>query len=272
MNILKINLLVLALFFVQGTFAQPKDITNLIKNEYPSTGVTEYVHTVKKGENLSKIAKKYKMDLEDLVSLGNIGDDIKVGDNVVIWRSYAPNKKKVNICQDFELERVIVNKDTVLHYYTVKEGDNLYNIAKCSGTQVVNLMKLNEEVNPKKGFAIYPDQKLIIQREVRNVPKPKAPVSNVKYKIEKVRHVVGDGETLYSIAQKYNTTPSKMQRYNKKLDNIKVGQTIVVPARVAIPEPIKKAAEAVKKPAAAAKPATPAKPATKPATAKPSGK
>ncbi|MCH2042882.1 MAG: LysM peptidoglycan-binding domain-containing protein [Saprospiraceae bacterium] len=234
MNVLKINLLILALFFVQNTFAQPKDITNLIKNEYTDSGITEYVHTVRKGENLSKIAKKYKMSLEELVALGNIGDDLKIGGNVVIWRSYAPKKKSVNICEGFELERVILNQDTILHYYTVKDGDNLYGIAKCSGTQVTSLMQLNETISSKKGYAIYPNQRLVIQREVRNIPV--APATNIQYKIEKKRHVVADGETIYSIAQKYNTTPSKMQRYNKKLDTIKVGQTIVVPARIPIPE------------------------------------
>lgn len=99
--------------------------------------------------------------------------------------------------------------------YTVKAGDTLYSIAKRYNVTVNALASANKISSP---YIIRVGQILIIPG------KAAPPVASVKYTVKA-------GDTLYSIARKYNSTVAKIAAANKIPSPylIKVGQVLTIP-------------------------------------------
>lgn len=101
--------------------------------------------------------------------------------------------------------------------YTVKRGDTLYAIAKKFKTTVAKLAQTN---NIKNVNVIRIGQVLKISGSTTSAPKP-APTRI---------YTVKRGDTLYSIARRYNTTVSKIAQANniKNVNLIRVGQVLKI--------------------------------------------
>lgn len=99
--------------------------------------------------------------------------------------------------------------------YTVKAGDTLYSIARKYNISVSSLAAANNITN----------YNLIKVGQVLIIPKAPAPPTAV------VKYTVKSGDTLYSIARKYNTTVAKIAAANKIPSPyiIYVGQVLVIP-------------------------------------------
>jgi membrane-bound lytic murein transglycosylase D len=105
------------------------------KKEYKTQ---EYV--VLKGDNLSNIAKKYKVSAEDLKLWNNLTDDnIQLGGTIIVSRieivvAEKPNKKAKSAKKVKKVDE---------HYY-VQKGDSLYKIAKkYPGVTISDIKKWN---------------------------------------------------------------------------------------------------------------------------------
>lgn len=99
--------------------------------------------------------------------------------------------------------------------YVVKRGDSLYSIAKKFGIDVNNLKSANNLQNNLISIG----QKLIIPGFVESTG------TNINYVVQK-------GDSLYSIASKYNTTVDSIKRLNNLSSNVlNVGQTLKIPAK-----------------------------------------
>ena len=97
------------------------------------------------------------------------------------------------------------NNNEYYAYYTIKKGDNLYQIAKRFNVNPALLAALNGLNN---NDYIYPDQIIMIPRD------------NYAYYITK------DGDTLNLVAEAFNTDPSNLINYNNAI-YLKEGQLIV---------------------------------------------
>ncbi len=107
--------------------------------------------------------------------------------------------------------------------YTVKAGDTLYSIAIKYNTTVTALTSLNKLSNPN---ALQVGQVLKVKAETSSQP----PATGTTYTVKA-------GDTLYSIAKKYNTTVSALTSLNK-LSNpnvLKIGQVLKLKADTAAP-------------------------------------
>ena len=97
--------------------------------------------------------------------------------------------------------------------HKVKEGDNLYSLAKNYNTSVDEIMKLNA----KKSEALRLGEIL----KIKSYPKPIDPQERVYFSdntgTATVHHFVSKGETLSAIAEKYETTIAKILSYNTHL-------------------------------------------------------
>lgn len=93
---------------------------NIGENIIPSD---ENTYTVKAGDTLWNIAKKYNTTVEELMKLNNITSDL-----IMIGKI---------------LKIPMASMSTSTHIYTVKAGDTLWNIAKRYNTTVEKLMELN---------------------------------------------------------------------------------------------------------------------------------
>lgn len=105
-------------------------------------------------------------------------------------------------------------------YHTVKEGDNLGNIAKKYNVTVKEIVNWNKLENPN---ALSIGQKLkIYGSSSGSSTKSSAPTK--KY------HVVEEGNTLSGIAVKYNVTKKQLVEWNKleNPDALSIGQKLIV--------------------------------------------
>lgn len=103
-------------------------------------------------------------------------------------------------------------ENTNVTTYTVKKGDSLYTIAKKYNTTVNALTTLNKLTSNNLSIG----QILKIPTSTQNVTEP--------------IYTVKSGDTLYSIARKYNTTVSEIiNRNNLKTSNLSIGQELIIP-------------------------------------------
>lgn len=107
-------------------------------------------------------------------------------------------------------QKLVINDSSLTNdIYIVKKGDTLYAIAKNYGVSIANLMELNNlsTTNLKIG------QKLKLNPEDANL----------------LVYSVKSGDTLYSIAKKYNTTVDLIKRINNlSTNNLSVGQKLKI--------------------------------------------
>ena len=110
--------------------------------------------------------------------------------------------------------------------YTVKAGDNLYNIAKKYNTTVDkikrdnNLQSNNLTIGKILLIEDTGDQSTI---EACFGEEYEAPSSNITYTVQK-------GDSLYSIANKYNTTINEIKSLNNLTsNNLSIGQQLRIP-------------------------------------------
>ncbi len=169
-------------------------------------------HKVRKGENLSSIARKYGTSVSALVSANHLRNrnQLRVGQVLLIpTGSYysAPEKK---------------SSQTNVVTHVVQRGETLSEIAEKYNTSVSKIRSMNNIHNSH----IQVGQKLKVPT---NLASQIEPSDNPKGST-KVIHVVKKGDTLTSIANKYNVSLTKLKSWND-LDGRKPiypGQRIVI--------------------------------------------
>ena len=152
------------------------------------------IYTVKSGDTLYGIAKSYNITPNELINYNNLNSSVlSIGQNLKI-----PFK---DIKEEQENIEYII--------YTVKPGDSLYSIARTYGISVNNIMSLNN-LNSSL-LSIGQTLKIPISEE------------------EVISYIVKSGDTLYSIARKYNTTVDNIkQKNNLKSNTLSIGQTLTI--------------------------------------------
>lgn len=185
----------------------------LIISENNGTNPNECViYTVKKGDSLYEIAKKYNTSVDAIKRYNNL------------------TTNNLSIGQKIRIPCNIEDKDdTVMPKYisyTVKAGDNLYNIAKKYNTTVDkikrdnNLQSNNLTIGKILLIEDTSDQSII---EECFGEEYEAPSSNITYTVQK-------GDSLYSIANKYNTTVNEIKSLNNLTsNNLSIGQQLKIP-------------------------------------------
>ena len=104
----------------------------------------------------------------------------------------------------------IVNEDG---YYTVVSGDSLYAIARKYNTTVDGIKRLNGLTSNNLSIG-----------QILKIP------SSNNNDINSITYVVISGDSLYSIARKYNTTVDEIKRLNGLTsNNLSIGQILKIP-------------------------------------------
>lgn len=186
--------------FLDSILDDPTQLKNDYKNltkavvdailEYIGYSVEqENVYTVKSGDSLWSIAKKFNTTVDDLKKANNLtSNSLSIGQKLVI-----PGQKE----------------STSNNVYTVQKGDSLYSIAKKFGTTVAEIQKLNNLTTTA----------LDVNDELK-IPTSTSSSTSRKYTVQK-------GESLYSIAKKFNTTVDEIKRKNNLTSNLlSIGQVL----------------------------------------------
>lgn len=118
------------------------DKTKLPKIENPKTNSNDtktVIYTVKRGDSLWKIARKYNTTINEIVKINNIKNPnlIYVGENLKIITNTVYEEKG----------------ETNHKIYTIKRGDTLYKIARKYNTTIQNIVELNNIKNPNLIYA-----------------------------------------------------------------------------------------------------------------------
>jgi peptidoglycan endopeptidase LytE len=202
-------------------------------------------HTVKKGESLSIISKKYQVPVKKILEWNNRSSSkILPGERLIVKKvvqkkSVTEKTKKSNITVS-QLGKI----------YTVQRGETLSAISRKTGLSVTELMELNSLRSTQLAIG----QRLLIEKseekeEPAHIEVAKESHSEQESEIEKspsstpasalattqtiwrtTTHTVKRGESLSSIAKKYKVSLSSLLQLNriKKSKTIQPGQVLVV--------------------------------------------
>lgn len=168
-------------------------------------------YTIQSGDTLSEIAQRYNTTVNELVRLNNIQNPNMIYANETLL---IPTKNNsISTGSD--------DKNNTI--YIVQRGDTLYSIAKRFNTTVQNIVNNNGISNPN---LIYPGQRLIIAKSTTNI--------QTKY----INYTIKRGDTLWGIANKYNTTVNELAYINgiRNVNRIYVNQVIRIPINISIGE------------------------------------
>jgi LysM repeat protein len=119
--------------------------------------------------------------------------------------------------------------------YTVENGDTLFSIATKFKANVCTLMAVNNITNPS---VLSVGQKLIIPGPDTQLPTA-TPLPTGLTRGARLTYVVQCGDTLETIAAKFNSTGDDIAKINNIKDplSIQIGQSLVVRVNIATPTP-----------------------------------
>ena len=186
------------------------------RGEYYDEEVVKW-HTVKKGETLSKIARKYGISVAEIRKYNRVGKSVKAGKKLKIVSTRRVYKPKT------ETPEVLpAVADTAVTDSAVRP-DSIVSAPVDS---------LNAAGNVEAAFSA-PKEEKKVEETPRVAPKaePKAAKAKKKQEAPKPRtHKVRKGENLSKIAARYGTTVDKIKKANNlKNNNIQAGQRLSIP-------------------------------------------
>jgi membrane-bound lytic murein transglycosylase D len=170
---------------------------------------SKQTYTVQSGDNLTQIADKFDVTVDDIKDWNDLDNDVIYEGQVLKLYSDTKETKK---------DTKISKKQTT---YTVQAGDNLTQIADKFNVTVDDL----KDWNGLKSDVIHEGQvlKLYTPKDTKKESTQKKETSKTQY------HTVMKGETLAKIADKYDVTIADLKKWNKlKSDDITIGQKLIV--------------------------------------------
>lgn len=155
----------------------------------------EYI--VQKGDTLYGISRSHNTSVQKIRELNNLkSDTLKIGQTLILSKEEETNPN----------EKVT---------YTVQKGDSLYQIAQKYNCTVDNIARYNN----LSSYNLSIGQKLVIPCSLK---KEDGLPSYITYQVKK-------GDSLYSIAQKYNLSVDKLKRDNNLTsDTLSIGMKLKI--------------------------------------------
>ena len=162
---------------------------------------TNNYYTVQSGDTLYSIARRFNTTVDEIKRLNNLtSNTLSIGQQLLINQNNSDNNTN--------------NQNTI--YYQVIAGDTLYSIARRFNTTVDEIKRLNNLTSNTLSIG---QQLLINQNNTIDNNK------NIIY------YPVKSGDTLYSIANRFNTTIDNIKNANNLTSNtLSVGQILKIPS------------------------------------------
>ena len=150
------------------------------------------VYSVKNGDTLYSIARKFNLTVDELKKLNNLNTNI------------------LSIGQKLNVKKQLPVTETL---YTVVSGDTLYSIARKFNVSVDNLKVINKLNNNNLAIG-----------QVLKIPE-----YTIIQTPSKITYTVKNGDTLYSIAKTYNTSVDVIKSLNNLTNNnLAIGQVLIL--------------------------------------------
>lgn len=154
------------------------------------------LYTVQPGDTLYRIATRYNLDVNDIIDYNNLETTV------------------LTTGQTLRIPKEGTIEDSDKNIYIVKAGDTLYSIAQTNGVTVDQLKTLNN-----------------LTSNVLSIGQQLQIAQNGIDESEYIVYQVVPGDTLYSIASRYNTKVDSIKAYNNLTnDTLTIGQVLQIPA------------------------------------------
>lgn len=190
-------------------------------------------HKVRRGDNLGEISDKYGVSVAELKKWNKLrNNNLMAGAKLKIIKServVTTVRKEVKAEKNAADSAVASNEanENPGDFYEVQKGDNLFSIAKKFNVSLEDLKKWNnlDDLNIEQG------SKLAL---VNSNAEP-AKEATYKTEVKITEHIVDRGESLGSIARKYDVSISDIKDWNKIEDNnVQLGVKLIVGKRYVV--------------------------------------
>jgi len=213
-------------------------IGQIVKIYQDNLSAADYaMHIVKKGDTLWSIARQYNLSLDLILATNNIANSelISIGQEMKI-----PSHKNA-VAETNIVNQAVVNENDSNNsnssisnninppekaepiVYTVKAGDNLWNISRKYGVSVEVIIDVNN----------LRDKDLLSLGQKLEIPAIGGGVSNSKQKQEPtiITYTVVKGDTLWSISRRYDVKMNTIISTNnlKEISRLSIGQKLKLP-------------------------------------------
>lgn len=198
--------------------ASAKLFEERLKNLPQSERVTWIRHKIRAGETLGHIALRYDAPVSMLKKVNQIrGHNIRAGKHLFVPLS-SGELLAVSVQGKIKVEHI------------VKQGETLSEIAQVYGVSTKRMLDWNKI---KLSGVLGLGQKLTIWRPAESIPvQGFARYSSTNSKIKSIRYQVKNGDSLSTIAHKFNIKTSELLRWNRRVKNqkyLRPGQVLQVP-------------------------------------------
>lgn len=184
-------------------------------------GKEYYLHFIKDGETLFSIARAYNTTVNDIFRNNpESREGIRSG---MILKIPTDGKTVTE-------PKIISEPSENFYYHIVKKQETLFSISKKYGVTVQAIKDINTEMGA-----------YLREGETLKVPRIKeSAIPDDTRRSEMQVHVIGAGETLYSIARKYNVPTGVIMNANPGVspESLTIGQSLTIPeSQTGIMEP-----------------------------------
>jgi len=168
-------------------------------------------YIVKKGDTLYSIARNNNVSVDTLIKdNGLTSNNLTIGQTIRIRTSAGTMEEEIEECFGPDYDPPDSNQSSI--NYTVKKGDNLYDLAKTFGTSVDAIKNLNNLKTSNLSIG-----------QVLKIPTSSESSSSG------TTYIVKSGDNLYAIARRFNTTVNDIKIKNKLTsNNLSIGQKIII--------------------------------------------
>lgn len=236
-------------------------VSNYIGVPYTAPGGSlENTYTVKAGDTLYSIARKFGLTVDELKALNNLtSNNLSIGqvliiseevnippqpDNAIVYTVQRgdtlykiANQYGVSVSDIIELNNLgttvltigqqilIPNQSTdTTTTYTVKAGDSLWKIANQFGVTVDDIISSNNLTSTTLQIG----QVLTIPTKQTTTPPSNNGTTSENY----FNYTVQSGDSLWKIANQYGTTVDEIKRFNNLTsNNLSIGQVLKIPTQ-----------------------------------------
>jgi len=187
-------------------------------------------HKIKKGESLGLIATKYRTDVSTLKQVNRLrSNTIRTGHSLLIPTAQKPLKHYSLSLDSRRYKGLKRSGDGQRYVYTIKRGDNLWDIGRHYGISVKQLCAWNglssrSILRPGKKLEIWVEEETDKTAKVVHVVSNETSDGNPQL----VSYTVLDGDSLWLISQRFGVSVKQIKKWNSLAKNryIKPGQVL----------------------------------------------
>ncbi len=187
-------------------------------------------HKIQKGESLGRIATRYRTDVATLKQINRLkGNTIRTGSSLLIPAAQKPLKHYSLSLDSRRYKGLKRSGDGQRYVYTIKRGDNLWDIGRHYGISVKQLCAWNaisskSILRPGKKLEIWVEDETDKTAKVIPVVSKKSIAGDSQH----ISYQVLEGDSLWLISQRFGVPVDQIKKWNNlaKKRYIKPGQLL----------------------------------------------